>query len=272
MGFGKTIKKTYMKAKKKAYGSRGVKGRYYRVGAVQGLKNLAKDIEMIKGRLNVEKKFKDRDVLTHYVGQSHFDTDGAYYNDVTPVISQGVNDDQRVGNSLKLTGLTLPMQFSQQTNCLGDRKVRVTLLRVRCATNEVDTSEAFQQVWDVNPLTQVRDFNAPRAYRNSKTDGITVIRSKVYHIKGPQLDNGGIGIDQAERNCLSCRFSVKLNDILRYANNAATDPDGIRYYIVIQADAGNTHPTGVSTLDIPVKSNSSGLDIRLGQRSWWVDN
>ena len=138
MGLGRTIKKTYMKAKKKAYGSKGVKGRYIRPGFTKGMGNLIKDVEMIKSRLNVEKKYNDVDVLTHSVGQVFVATDGAYNQDVTPIISQGVGENQRVGNSLKLTGMTFPIQFSQQTNCLGDRKVRVTLLRARTADMNVD--------------------------------------------------------------------------------------------------------------------------------------
>ena len=113
MALGKAIKKTYMKAKKKAYGEKGVKGRYIRPGFTKGMGNLIKDVEMIKSRLNVEKKYNDVDVLTHYVGQCFVNTEGAYYQDVTPAISQGVGESQRVGNSLKMTGMTFPLQFNQ---------------------------------------------------------------------------------------------------------------------------------------------------------------
>ena len=272
MGFGKTAKKTYMSAKKKAFGSRGVKGRYYRVGAVKGLQNLAKDVEMIKSRLNVEKKHKDADINTGTMGQVYENADGVYHQDVTPSISQGTDQDQRIGNSLKLTGLTIPIQFTQQINTLGDRKVRITLLRVRSADEGVTLGEAFSQVWDTNPLTGVRDYDAPRAYRNSKSDGISVIRQMTCFVKGPHLETGDTGsIGNREMNVKNIRFSVKLQDILRYEQAGHSSPDGVRYYLVIQADAGNHSGTN-STLDIPITDNSSGLQVRVATRAWWVDN
>ena len=269
MGFGKSAKRTYFKLKKKAYGSKGVKGRYIRPGAVTGLQNLAKDVAMIKSRLNVEKKQKLRDVITQNFGQVNANADGALAMDVTPIISQGTGGDARVGNSLKLTGLTFPMSMTQMTNNRGDRQIRVTLLRVKAADNGVTAAEAFEQVWDANPLTTVRDFNAPRAFRNSSNDGIAVIRFKTYYLKAPSVIQG-TGDTDTERMVKSCRFSVKLDDILRYESGSDTYPQGIRYVLVFQCNAGNSGST--SSLDVPIQNGSTGVALRLGQRSWWVDN
>jgi hypothetical protein len=272
MGFGKSVKKTYMKAKKKAYGERGVTGRYYRVGAVKGLQNLAKDVEMIKSRLNSEKKHKDADIATASLGQVYQDGDGAAYWDITPNISQGTDSDERVGNSLKLTGMSLPIQFAQQVNTLGDRKVRISVLRVKAADEGVSAVESLNQVWDVNPLTGVRDFHAPRAYRNSKNDGISVLRQMTCYVKGPHLetgDNGAIG--NREMNPKNLTLNLKLNDILRYGDSSHSTPDGIKYYLIIQCNAGNSSGSN-SGLDVPITDNSSGLQVRIAQRNWWIDN
>ncbi len=272
MGFGKSVKKSYMSAKKKAYGSRGVTGRYYRVGAVKGLQNLAKDVEMIKSRLNAEKKHKDVDVITGVAGQVYQNADGIFNQDITPVISQGTDSDERVGNSLKLTGMSIPIQFAQQVNTLGDRKVRLTVLRVKSADEGVSTTEAYAQVWDANPLTAVRDYNCPRAYRSAKTDGISVIRQMTCYIKGPTLETGSSGaISNREMNVKDIKLNLKLNDILRYGDSSHSTPDGVRYYLIIQCDAGNSSHTN-STLDVPITDNSSGLQVRVAQRNWWVDN
>lgn len=273
MGFGKSAKKTYMSAKKKAFGDRGVKGRYYRVGAVKGLQNLAKDVEMIKSRLNVEKKHKDRDVITYPVGQVNQNSDGALAMDITPVIAQGTDSDERVGNSLKLTGITLPMSLTQMDENRGDRRVRITLLRVKAADNGVSAQEALEQVWDTNPLTGLRDFNAPRAFRNSKSDGISVLRSMVCYVPAPNTANAeGAGSVDTERMVKNLRLSVKLQDILRFEQSSDTYPQGIRYIIVFQANAGNVNTSANSTLDVPVTYQKTGLTLRLGQRNWWVDN
>jgi len=272
MGFGKSAKKTYMKAKKKAFGDRGVTGRYYRVGAVKGLQNLAKDVEMIKSRLNVEKKHKDVDVTTTTLGQVAQDADGSLQIDVTPSITQGIDGDERIGNSLKLTGMSIPIQFAQQVNTLGDRKVKVTLLRVKSADEGVTGGEAMINVWDPNPLTLKRDYNAPRAYRNSKTDGISVVRQMSCYVKGPHLETGDSGaIGNREMNVKDLKFNVKLNDTIRYSSSGDALPDGIKYYLIFQCDAGNKSGSN-STLDVPITDNSTGLQVRIAQRFWWVDN
>ncbi len=259
---------------KKIFGTGGAKRRYG-IGKGKGgfkLAKLAADLEMVKNRLNVEKKHKDADVSTNTVGQVNQNNEGALYLDVTPSIAQGTDSDERVGNSLKLTGMTLPIQFAQQINTLGDRKVRISLIRCRAADNGTTRFEAAEQIWDVNPLTGVRDYDSPRAYRNSKQDGLSILRQMTCYIKGPALETGSTGaIGNREMNVKNIRFSVKLQDILRYASSGDALPDGIRYYLVIQADAGNKSGTN-STLDVPVTDNSSGLQVRVAQRNWWVDN
>ncbi len=259
---------------KKVFGSGGAKRRYG-IGKGKGgfkYKKLADDLEMVMSRLNVEKKYKDVDVGTFTIGQVNQNVDSASAIDVTPSISQGTDSDERVGNSLKITGMSFPIQFAQQVNTLGDRKVRISLLRVKSADESVTASEALQQVWDINPLTGVRDYNAPRAYRNSKNDGISVVRSMTCYVKGPHLetgDNGAIG--NREMNVKNIKMNIKLQDILRYAASGDATPDGLKYYLVFQCDAGNESASN-STLDVPITDNSTGLQVRTCQRNWWVDN
>lgn len=266
-------KGTARKVERKIFGKGGAKRRYG-IGKGKGgfkIAKLAADLEMVKNRLNVEKKYKDTDVTSSAIGQVNANVDGVLSLDVTPTISQGVGRDARVGNSLKLTGMTFPMSFTQQIACMGDRKVRVSLIRVRSADNGVTATEALQSLYDINPLNGLRDYNAPRAYRNSKTDGITVLRTKTYHVKGPDVGTPGNNVD-TERNPLTTRFSVKLQDILRYAGGGDTSPDGIRYFLIFQCNAGNLNTSVGSTTDVPIQNVATGLVLRLTRRDWWVDN
>ena len=239
---------------------------------VKQYSKVLKEINDIQSRLNVEKKHKDVDVVTSTVGQANQDSDGYTLVDVTPVISQGTHGDARVGNSLKLTGMTLPMSFAQQEKCLGDRKIRCTLLKVMAADNGVSGDEAVQNVWDTNPLTGLRDFNCPRAYRSRKTDGISIIRSQVILVKGPQFPyKTEDRLTNREMQVKNFRMSVKRNDILRFDSNGDTTPDGVKYYLVFQCNAGNRSGTA-SGLDIPITDDSTGVQLRVSQRNWWVDN
>ncbi len=267
-------KGTARKVERKVFGKGGAKRRYG-IGKGKGgfkLAKLAADLEMVKSRLNVEKKQIERDVTTNSVAQAYAETgDGLLAIDVTPSMAQGTGEAQRVGNSVKITGMSFPMSFSQQINCMGDRKVRVSLLRVRDLDASNDAYESARAVWDTNPLTGLTDFNSMRAYRNSKNDGISVIRSQVYTVKGPDVIQGTGSIDQ-ERNVKSCRFNVKLQDILRFAQDSDSNNEGIRYYLIFQCNAGNSHPSLDSTKDIPVTYRATGLALRLCQRIWYVDN
>jgi len=272
-GIKKYIKKGAKKVEKMTFGSKGFKGRYG-IGKGKGGFNfaqVAKDLAMVKSRLNVEKKSVDTDVFTGDIGQCNINAEGAGYFDITPSITQGTAENQRIGNSLKMTGLHLPIDVIGQQYCLSGRRLRFTVLKVRTADNQVDGFEALAKVWDVNPLTGLRDFNAPRAYRNAKNDGISIVYSKVRYMSPPSVDAGSAGADLAERPRTNHVINLKLQDTLRYNFNADTFPGGFKYFLIIQADAGNRGSTG-STLDVPVTTLESGVQIRMYSRWWYVDN
>lgn len=270
----KTQKKTPSKFRKYA------KTAYKTVKAGATVASLARDVMIMKGLtssimagLNVEKKFVDRDVTTSGVGQVNGNTSGFYAADVTPIASQGLGREQRVGNSLKFTGMSFPYQISTQQQCGGNRKVKIMLFRVHSADNGVDPVEAIQDYYDFNIMNGLVDMNSPRAYRSHKQDGIKCIRSKTLYLKAPTMSSIGNDdtIENNERTVLSGRFNVKLSDIVRYNNNGDNLPDGTRYYLYVFCDAGKTGTTAC-TLDVPVIHDWSGVDVRFGQRSYWVDN
>jgi hypothetical protein len=266
-------KKAY-KVEQKIFGKGGVKGRYGIGKGKGGFKfgKLAQDVEMIKNRLNVEKKDIRSDVITDDFGQVTANADGALVVDMTQAVNQGIGETQRIGNSLKVTGMSIPIQLSGQLYCLSGRKVRVTMLKVKSADNGVIGQEAFEKVWELNPLSGVRDYNAPRAYRNSKTDGISVVRSMTTYLPAPTLDSGSLGADEREVSQKCITMNLKLNDIWRYDTNADIYPGGLKYYLVLQADVGNSTSVTMSGLDVPVKSAQSGINARIYQRTWFVDN
>lgn len=242
--------------------------------------SLARDVMIMKGLtssimagLNTEKKYKDRDVATVGVGQVSANVAGYYAIDVTPQISPGTARDQRIGGSLKITGMSFPYQFNSQTRCAGNRKVKIMLFRVNSGNNSMTLNECIQDYFDPNPMNGLIDMYSPSAYRSHKHDGIKLIRSKTYYLKAPTTLSALTDdiVDDYERTCISGRFNVKLNDIFRYNANEAL-PDGTRYFMYIFCDAGNTHPSTISTVDVPVQSAFSGIDARWGQRTYYVDN
>lgn len=264
----KKFKKLPKKAYKKVYGSRSIPQAVSATGKVaRDVLALTKTVGMLASRLNVEKKNQSVDVITASVGQVFDSSTGNLLADVTPAILQGTDSNNRIGNSLKLTGMNFPIQFSSQTSCFNARRIRVELFRVLDADNSVSASTIFNDYYDANPLNGLRDMNAPRKYATQKQNGIKCIRRAYYNLRSPQMSVSGSG----EISSLSVNFAVKLQDILRYDTSANTHPDGTRYFIAFTCDAGNCG-TATSTADVPVTTSNTGVEVRLAQKYWWVDN
>lgn len=254
---------------------------YKGIKAGASLASIARDVETlklitggIKMGLNVEKKHKDRDVFTGSFAQVNGATDGIFKVDVTPNIDQGANGNERIGNSLKLTGMSFPLQFSGNTQTFTRRKIKVMLFRISSADNGVTATEAIEDYFDVNPLNGLIDYNSPKAYRSHKHDGIKCIRSKVYTLPAPKVNMAGYSgdtLDDVEQAGFSAKFNVKLEDIVRFPSDTVNEPDGTRYYLYFFADKGNCG-TVASTRDVPIQKIDSGVRVRCGQRYWWVDN
>lgn len=270
--FKKGLKSLPKKAYKKVYGSRTIPQALSSTGKVaRDVLALTKTVGMLASRLNVEKKLVDRDVMTSGVGLVNVNTEGSIKVDVTPIIGQGVTESTRTGNSLKLTGLSFPMSFTQEGSCLGDRMLRISLYKVTSSDNGVTPQECYDQLYDINPLTGIKDFNASKAYRNAKTDGIKHIRTQTVMVKSTSSGNSDSAIGITERQVRNVRFNVKLNDLLRYNANADTLPSGTRYFLIIQCNAGNVGATN-STRDVAVTAPATGITARISQRTWYVDN
>ncbi len=260
---------------KKIFGTGGAKRRYG-IGKGKGgfkLGKLVADLEMIKSRLNVEKKYKDANLVTGHVGQVDVNANGIYMLDVTPSITQGIDSDERIGNSLKVTGLSFPFQFNGSSECISARKIRVMLFRVNSADNGVNLTETITDYFDLNPITGIIDMNSPKAYRRATHDGIKLIRQKTYTL--PAVHTTAVGgdddVDDREYSSFMAKFNVKCDDVLRYNQSSDTAPDGTRYYMFLMADKGNVGSSG-SSLAVPIQRVDTGVRFRVAQRTWWVDN
>lgn len=272
-------KSTGRKVEKKVFGSGGAKRRYGIGKGKGGIKidAIAKDLMMIKSRLNVEKKEKkSAEILNATVGQVYNDGNGYWEQDITPVMLQGTSADERVGNSLKMTGCNLNFQLTGQLDCLTGRKLKIGLYRVKNSALAQNQRSAgiVTDVFDSNPLTGLFDVNATRGYRSGKTDGITCVREKTVYLPKLQFLAGTTNYadQESERAYKTFGFPVKLNDLFRYEANDDDLPNGFRYVIVVRADCGNSGPTASNIQHLPMVAPNSGVRLRMGQQWWYVDN
>lgn len=240
------------------------------------LAQLAREVRGIKARQNVEKKHKEA-ILTgaddeaFHVGQVNDDFDGSYGVDVTPAITQGIQHDQRVGNSLKLTGIAFKYQINAMEHCQQKMKVKLTLVKISSPDiASVSTAEVINMMYDVNPLTNVRDTNAPLNYATLKQNGIKIIRTHTCYLPAQETSvQGGFHEYKAHK---TSSFSVAMQDIVRFASASATTPEGHRYMMIFQADTGNWGANNSTKADIPITKAQTGANIRMHAKYWWVDN
>lgn len=254
MAWTKKIKKTAGKvttAAKKRYGIGKGRGGFK-------FSQVAKDLEMIKSRLNTEKKFKDQIDIEDSVGQVDGNGAGWAYIDATPYLTQGVQENARVGNSIRATGLVLNVAARGQINA-HKRRLKICLVRSRAFA----LSGTEQEVWNANPLTGLIDYYSERNYSGMK--GAHKILATKYVNVIPHNDSS---------TGFACtKMAVKLNDIIRWDTNADTSPQEFRYHIFVFSDFGNRSLSTASTNPGVLEQGSgSGVALRMSTRVWYVDN
>lgn len=271
MAIGKWAKKKSAQATKavgKRYGvSYGRKG--LRMGK-QSLSKIAKDVMMIKSQLNVEKKYLDTaETVNGSVGQVNVNAEGRDVVAITPVISQGTGESDRVGNSIKATGLVVKMNVIKQINAQGPRRLKLFI--VRSSDPDLPGATVHEKILDVNPMSGLRDFHSNLDYTQLKDGRLRILATKNIYL--PQDSGVASGtMDTRERQTRAITCAIKLNEVLRFETDNANQPENCRYWAVLVADNGNRGGTNSSLVDIFVWQNESAIDYKMTTRFWYVDN
>jgi hypothetical protein len=268
MAIGKWAKKKSAQATKAvgkrygvSYGRRGVRF------SKNSMSKIAKDVMMIKASLNVEKKYIDStETVSGSVGQVNVNADGFGAYQLTPDIPQGVQEAQRVGNSIKATGLVLKLNMIKQINAQGTRRVKMYV--VRTTDPGLTGADIHNRILDVNRMSGLRDFHSNLDYTQFKDGRLRILAQK--NVFFPQ-DSDPSG-PTSERQTRAVTLPVKLNEVLRYQGNADLKPENIRHWVILVADNGNKGSTNSSLVDITVWQDRSAIDFKMASRMWYVDN
>jgi len=269
MGFMKTAKKYVKKGTRAAgkrygvsYGRRGL-----RMGA-HSLPKIMKDLKEVKSRLNVEKKFTDGAVSFGTAAQVNNLFPGYYSTIITPSIPRGTSENERVGGSIKLTGIHMQLQFLGQKDLCQKRKMKVMLIR----STETNIGTIVDDLFDDNPLTGFRDYysnrnytNNPNAHKIMRTVYCTVADRKLY-IPGSSDTFG-----ESRSATLAKQFGMKMQQIARFENDATTPKDD-NYFLVIFVDGGNAATIISTNPGVMSPVSNTGLDLQHYYRWWYVDN
>ncbi len=265
MAYGRIFKKVMRKGKRYA------KKRYMRKGAgyKTGIRfnKLIQDVRLIKGALNTEKKYAEKqEVFT--VGQVNANASAHHALNLLPNIGNGTAGvGQRVGNSIKITGVSVKFQVIAQSAEFRVAEGKFRFIIFEDKDNVRSSINGLAEMYDNNQITGLLDYNSERnlaAFKNFR-----IYCNKTFKIPD---GNDAVGGNTLQPTFFSRHFALKMNHHVKYDNGTNDQISGRLHYAVI-CDHGNTSTTIVSTNEnIPVTQINSGYKMNLVIRTWYVDN
>lgn len=230
---------------------RGVKSRYGSWSKPK-ISKIASDVAMLKHLVNVEKKRTDV-TLSAPTGLGQFAneglaTTGAYITRITPTIAQGVADNQRTGNSLKIVSAMININFVQQS--ANHNSQRLTWYVINIPEEDMPTSSVLTKFLEENPFSGVIDYNSsrdPEYFTQFK-----IVRSGSVYLKADPTH-------LAPAMSANVKCPLKLNHHLKYNSNATSDSTKNQFYILVVADRGDV-------------SLNTGATIQYNTRWYYTDN
>lgn len=230
------------------------------------LTRVLKDVNMIKGMLNTEKKrVYQTQTSPQTVGQINFNTSGHFLLDITPQPAQGVGFDQKTGNSIKWTSSFMEFLFQGQSGMISGVKLKIQIVKVvglPFATLTNVMGQFVQNNFFINngvvyDITSSRDPDFFKNFRVLKTKYVYMAPDS---ISGePNIKNVKIGLKNLERH-------------VRTDNNSATISEG-QVFLLITADRGNTSAASASTLNnVSISAVSTGVSFNYNFTHYYVDN
>jgi hypothetical protein len=217
-------------------------------------------------RMRQEKKFAEISV-TGLVAQVDVIVPGALVSDITPTISQGDGEGQRIGNSITGTGLVFKQQFIKQAAAIGPRRLRTHI--VRSLEPNISATAVLNSVLDINPLSGVRDYFSALNYTMMSDKRLQLLGTKETKLLSNYDDNM---IQINERATGDLTVPVKFDDqTIRYAGDLSPLPASVRYFAITLCDNGNLNAT-VSTLPVFITTGLSGVESKAYARLWYTDS
>lgn len=263
MGIYKQAKK-YTKRATKAIGKRygisyGRRGVRMQKGS---LDKVVKDVQMIKSRLNVEKKWIQGDVSNGTVGQAENAFAGYYISTLTPLVPLGTGENERNGNSIKMTGLTIQLQMLAQYNRWSSARLKACIV----SSTEPSPVNVINDLWDPNPLTGFVDYFSNLNYSNQKR-AHKIERTVYFYLGRSETLTNSASVKATN----SLRINHKFDRITRFEG---TDnfPKDMHYFLIIFCDNGNKGPITSGNPGVMQPGDNTGIEIQEYFRWYYVDN
>lgn len=264
MAFKKYVKRVARRVRGK------VIKRYFNKGYKPKIGTMVRDINMLKGLVNAEKKrININDVSSQQlVGQVNgATTSGHYIIDVTPAPVQGTGYSDRTGNSIKWTSSYFEMQFYGETSMINEIKLDIYLIKVNgLAQSSVGTTVPGQFFLN-NPFCNAGTIYDSYCQRNPDYfKNFRVLRRIKTSVKSDSISG--------ETSLRSVNFGLKLkNHHCKWQANTTTLTEG-QVCLLIVCNNGNCSTTTNCTISqgVPTTAMSTGLLYNYNINHYFIDN
>lgn len=222
--FGRWAKKNIVQPYTAKKGGRGYKNRM----------RLYSEVAALKKMVNAEKQNAESAVTTEYdlAQYAGVSTTGMRVLDILPTISQGVGEDNRKGDSLKVCSWVLKLHTYNNGNLtLPDVNYRFYVLRQ--PTNPVSTTLVQSQFLETNTFSSVVDYHSSRDYEHFK-DYIVMgqVNGKLKSIMG--------GTSSAVSSANTHTLARKQEFHIRYEKGTTTVLNNPIYLVAVASDGDRT--------------------------------
>nr|WAE42348.1 MAG: capsid protein [Cressdnaviricota sp.] len=254
-------KKTYNKAKKV------VKKRYFSGKGYSKPKmvQMAKDVSMLKGLVNAEKKrYIINSTTPLLVAQLNGNSSGNAILDVTPIPTEGVTYSTRNGASIKLHSALFRFQIYQQVNRISPMKLKFYLFYVK----GLPQSTGSMNLLVANPFISgaINDYNSNR---NVDFFGeYQIIKTWTVSLKDENVANDTT-IKEIQ---IPIKFNKGKGHHIRFNGDNNSVANG-QIALFMVGDSGNISAVTVSTITpVPITGLLTGCNINYNFTYYYYDN
>lgn len=171
---------------------------------------LYKEVAALKRMVNAEKQNAQTTITTQY-DVAQFDAggvDGLLSLNPLPIISQGIGEDNRKGDSIKICSFCLDINIQTNAfNTLQDTRYKIYLLRQ--PTNPIGSVAVPYNFLEPNPFSGVVDFYSPRNYQHFKD---FVVLGTISGVLRPNTNNStGQYRSNTHKLARKCNFHIRYN-------------------------------------------------------------
>jgi hypothetical protein len=230
----------------------------------KGIPQMLKDVNMLKGIINSQKKRYDITVSNTTVGQCNINASGYYVGDISPTPTENVTFNGRIGSSIKLHSTFTTMQFYHQTSTSAPINIKIYWVLVKGATQTPST--VITNMFSPNTFTSIVDYNSqlnPDYFGEYK-----ILRCKKIHL--PIDSYSGVSVIKTVQ--FGHKWFRGRGHHIRFNQDTTTVTDGQVIQIVL-ADCGNTNSATASTLsNTAVLGTSTGVVMNFDIKHYYYNN